>query len=151
MTEVREDERFCVGQKAVILKGKDILLLRDPLPPPGAIDLPGGKIQVGERDFAKALQREVYEESRLTIKVGSPFFVSYWEFPNQSVHRNRGKKIFLVFYACRYQAGTVKISDEHDWFGWVDKNSFRTKFPRQTNICQAIESYFGQGLDRKQL
>lgn len=74
---MKPDELFCVGQKAVIRKGDEVLILHDPVPAPGNIDLPGGKIQMGERNFSLALQREVGEETRLTIKVGEPFFTSY--------------------------------------------------------------------------
>jgi len=78
---MKQDELFCVGQKAVILKNNEVLILHDPVPPPGVIDLPGGKIQTGERDFIKSLQREVFEETNLKIKVGRPFYTSFWEFP----------------------------------------------------------------------
>jgi len=149
MVKVKEDELFCVGQKAVILREKEILLLHDPMPPPGTIDLPGGKIQVGERDFTKALQREVYEESGLTIKVGPPFFVSFWKFARNHPHRNQGKKIFLVFYVCVYQSGAVELSEEHDWFRWTDKKSFPEIFNEKNNIFLAVSTYFRMMLDHK--
>ena len=113
---MKQDELFCVGQKAVILKNNEVLILHDPMPPPGAIDLPGGKIQMGEKDFVKSLKREVYEETNLKIKIGRPFYTSFWEFPKGSNHRNQGKKIFLLFYLCKFISGQVKISSEHDWF-----------------------------------
>lgn len=136
------DELFCVGQKAVIRKGDEVLILHDPDPSPGNIDLPGGKIQLGERNFVAAVQREVREETRLTIKVGRPFFTSYWEFADSSIHRNKGKKIFLVFYECVYVNGEVKISGEHDWYKWVTKKNFGQVFNSKNNVFNALTAYF---------
>ncbi len=139
---MKRDELFCVGQKAVINKDGLVLVLHDPLPQPGNIDLPGGKIQEGELDFTKALQREVKEESNLIIEVGRPFYTHYWEFPKDSIHRNRGKKIYLVFYTCNYLSGEVKISEEHDWYRWVGKNDYKNAFIEQNNIFKALSVYF---------
>jgi 8-oxo-dGTP pyrophosphatase MutT (NUDIX family) len=137
-----EDRQFYVGQKAVIAKGSEVLLLHHPVPAPGNNDLPGGKIQVGETDFIEALKREVLEETNLKITVGRPFFTNYWEFPADSNHRNRGKQIYLVFFACTYASGEVKISHEHDWFKWVDRANFASNFARQNNVFQALDIYF---------
>ena len=139
---MKKDERFCVGQKALILKNDEVLVLHDPMPLPGAVDLPGGKIQIGERDFEKSLQREVYEETNLCIKVGRPFYTSFWEFPKGSDHRNQGKKIFLLFYSCIYKNGEVKISSEHDWFRWINKRNFMNVFTKKNNIFYALTKYF---------
>ena len=138
----KQDELFCVGQKAVIHKNGHVLVLHDPLPFPGCLDLPGGKIQEGERDFKLALQREVREETNLKIKVGKPFFTSYWEFPIGSSHRNKGKKIFLVFYRCKYISGEVVISDEHDWYKWVTKENYKDELKEKNNMYQALTQYF---------
>ncbi|NCO88395.1 hypothetical protein AUK04_00525 [Candidatus Roizmanbacteria bacterium CG2_30_33_16] len=139
---MKPDELFCVGQKAVILKNNEVLILHDPVPPPGVIDLPGGKIQTGERDFIKSLQREVFEETNLKIKVDRPFFTSFWEFSKGSNHRNKGKKIFLLFYYCTYISGEVKISSEHDWFKWVNKKNYMSSFINKNNIFYALTEYF---------
>lgn len=136
------DELFCVGQKAVIRKGSQVLVLHDPVPSPGNIDLPGGKIQEGERDFPAALQREVREETGLEITVGRPFFTHYWEFPADSPHRNRGKKIYLVFYECAYASGEVRISGEHDWFRWVTADDYERLFENKNNVYKALSRYF---------
>jgi hypothetical protein len=49
---MKDDALFCVGQKAFIEKDGEILVLNDPLE---GLDFPGGKIQVGETDFAEAV------------------------------------------------------------------------------------------------
>lgn len=139
-----EDQLFCIGQKAVIEKDGEVLVLHDPIPAPGNIDLPGGKIQTGELDFTIALQREVYEETCLNIKVGRPFYTSYWEFKRDSTHRNSGKKIYLVFYACEYMSGELRISTELDWFKWVTKENYSHKLRDRNNIFEALTVYFNE-------
>jgi len=138
------DEQFCVGQKAVIHKNGEVLVLHDPVPSPGNIDLPGGKIQVGELDFSAALQREVTEETNLQIKVGRPFYTSYWEFKKDSEHRNSGKKIYLVFYACEYVSGDLQISSEHDWSEWVTAANYAQAFKDRNNIYDELTVYFNE-------
>lgn len=133
------DRQFYIGQKAIINKKGKVLILHDPVI--NKIDIPGGKIQEGETDFIKALKREVLEETSLTIKIGRPFFTSYFEFDSNSNHRNAGKKIYLVFFECQHIKGDVKISEEHDWYEWVDKNSYK-KYFKKANILIALESYF---------
>lgn len=134
-----QDRLFYIGQKAVINKKGEVLILHDP--DIDKIDLPGGKIQEGEKDFIKSLQREVMEETGLNIKVGRPFDTSYFEFAPDSTSRNRGKKIFLVIFECEYLEGEVKISAEHDWYKWVDKKSYR-KYFKKGNILRILASYF---------
>ena len=134
-----EDRLFYVGQKAVINNKGKILILHDPQI--DKIDLPGGKIQVGETDFKESLKREVREETGLTIEVGQPFTTGYFEFKPDSVHRNRGKQIYLIFFSCKYLSGEIKLSEEHDWYKWVDKQSYRKYYPKG-NILRALESYF---------
>lgn len=139
---MKNDELFYVGQKAVIHKNGLVLILHDPIPKPGHIDLPGGKIQEGERDFIKALQREVFEETNLRIKVNRPFYTNFWEFPKDSPHRNKGKKIYLVYYDCEYVSGKVKISTEHDWYKWVNKDGYVHLAIGKSGSKDALDCYF---------
>ena len=136
-----EDQLFYVGQKAVIERDGDVLVLNDP---EFGLDLPGGKIQIGEIDFGEALRREVTEETGLVIEIDQPFFRGYFEFPADSSHRNSGKKIFVVFYKAKYISGIIKLSDEHDSFKWVDKSSYKELSSNkltQLNI-DALDEYF---------
>lgn len=136
-----QDQLFYVGQKAVIHKDGEVLILNDP---EFGLDLPGGKIQEGELDFEEALRREVKEETGLEIEIGEPFFRGYFEFPHDSKHRNAGKKIFVVFYKARYVSGELVLSEEHDGYKWVDKNTYKTLTSSkrtQLNI-EALKSYF---------
>ena len=105
-------------------------------------DLPGGKIQEGEMDFAKSFLREIDEETRLKIKVGKLFTTTYFEFPKIK-HYNSGKKIFLVVYECFYVSGEVTLDPrEHDSYLWVTKDNYLNSVKPGTNIYDLLESYF---------
>lgn len=116
-----QDQEFYVGQKAFISRpGGEVLvlLLKD-----NKVDLPGGKLQVGEEDLTAALQREVKEETGLTVTVKEPFYS--WHFQFHEKHSQAGKKVFLVAYMCEYVSGEVKISSEHTGYKWVNKENYK--------------------------
>jgi 8-oxo-dGTP pyrophosphatase MutT (NUDIX family) len=135
---MRNDALLCVAQKALIDKDGEVLVLNDPLL---GLDLPGGKIQEEEIDLTGALKREVKEETGIEIEVGEPFSVWYYEFSNESSHRNKGKKIYTVAFKCKYLSGDVKLSDEHNLFEWVNKDNY-SKLKTETNMYKALEEYF---------
>lgn len=130
-----EDKQFFVGQKAFIEKNGELLILNDPF---FGLDLPGGKIQEGETDFNESLRREVREETGLEIEIGEPFHTWYFELPK--THKYPRKHVFLVGYRCKYIHGKVTISDEHDKFQWVNKESYKN-LP-QTGHTEALRKYF---------
>ncbi|MDE2079685.1 MAG: NUDIX domain-containing protein [Patescibacteria group bacterium] len=133
-----EDKQFFVGQKAFIRKGDEVLVLFDPRI---GLDFPGGKIQEGENDFDEALRREVREETGLEIEIGAPFHRWYFEFG--AGHRNAGKQVFLVGFKCAYRSGEIKLSDEHDSFRWVSKDTYRELDRGDGDeYFRALEKYF---------
>jgi 8-oxo-dGTP diphosphatase len=133
---------FCVGQKAFIEKDNKVLVLYDPK---AGLDFPGGKIQEGEakvgnrKSLEQSLEREVMEETGLSIEVGDPFTVWYNEFSKN--HRNYGKVVYLVGFKCKYKSGDVTLSNEHDKFEWVDKNDFK-KVDDGGEYFGALEKYY---------
>ncbi len=133
-----EDAQFYVSQKAVIIKDGKILVMHDP---EFGSDLPGGKIKAGELDFTEELKREVREETGLEIAVGNPFATGYFELPITSKNKNAGRKIFNVYYACTYISGEVKLSDEHDSYTWVSKDTLKD-IVNQEQECNVIAKYF---------
>lgn len=133
------DVQLFIGQKACIRRGEELLIVVDEIL--GA-DLPGGKVQVGETDFTASLQREVMEETGLSISVGDPFEVWYYEFAPDSPHRNAGKKIYCVAFCATYVSGEVTISDEHTSFVWVTKETFPEHVARENNYYEIIQKYF---------
>jgi 8-oxo-dGTP diphosphatase len=131
-----EDELLCVGQKAFIDRDGEVLILNDPHL---GLDFPGGKIQVGEKDFNKALKREVKEETGLEIEIGEPF--TRWYFVFTKGHRNYGKRVFLVGFKCKYVNGEIKLSHEHDSYRWVNKDNYK-ELEDDSDYFKALEKYF---------
>lgn len=137
-----QDALFCVAQKAFIEKDGKVLVLSDPQ---DGLDFPGGKIQEGEAvlgepaSLTRALEREVQEETGLTIEVGSPFVVWYYEFPQG--HRNYPKVVMNVGFKCAYISGEVCLSNEHSNFTWVDKDTYRA-FTEADGYFGALQKYF---------
>lgn len=135
---MKEDQNYWVGQKAFIKRGNEVLVLSDPTE---GLDFPGGKIQEGEMDLDKSLQREVMEESGLEIKVGEPFAVWQNSFPSH--HKYTGKKVYLVAFKCEYVSGEVILSDEHNKFRWVNKDNYK-EVDDGTQYFEILEKYFNQ-------
>lgn len=107
----RQHALFQVGQKALIERGDDVLVM---FFPNGWLDLPGGRIEVGETDLVSALKREVREETSLEIEVGETFATSL----------ARDAAVYLVVYKCSYVSGEVALSDEHSGYRWVNRHDF---------------------------
>lgn len=140
---MKQDASYFVSLKGLINRNGKILLLRDPqMDYVHQIELPGGKMQVGETDFRKTLKREIFEETGLKIKVGKPFDITYFAYSSNSKHRNTGKQIFIVVFECQYESGNVKLSNEHDSYWWVDKASFNNIFTSKSNLYKIVEKYF---------
>lgn len=137
-----KDTLVYVGQKAFIKKGNKILVLRDPHYVKNGqvgLDFPGGRFRYGG-DPEEELLREVDEETGLVIKVGKPFTV--WT--NKNHARVMPKPIYLIAFICTYQSGEVTLSDEHDKFEWVDKNTYKN-WHEDNDYFKALDKYFKQG------
>ncbi len=133
-----EDLALYIGQKAIIEKDGKVLILIDPIL--GA-DLPGGKIQVGETDFTKALQREIREETGMEVTVQQPFYVWYYEFPENSPHRNKGKKVYCIAFVSVYVSGELQLSDEHEHYDWVDETNYKERL-KGSNYLPVVDTYY---------
>jgi 8-oxo-dGTP diphosphatase len=134
------DTKLYFGQKAFVEKAGKVLVLRDPLALVGTqsgIDFPGGKYRWGET-LENALQREVREETGLEIEIGRPLFV--WTSKNLK-QKTKTVHVVRVGYLCKYKSGTVKLSDEHDAYEWVDKKGY-LKWKDKTDDFKALEVYF---------
>jgi 8-oxo-dGTP pyrophosphatase MutT (NUDIX family) len=124
---VAEDRRFYVGQKALIERDGQVLVLFHE----GNVDLPGGKVQDGELDLVKALQREVREETSLEVEVGAPF----------ATRLSSDAAVYMVGYRCRYLSGEVVLSDEHDAYRWLDAGEYRALSDASPQFS-LLQSYF---------
>lgn len=132
-----DNQLFSVGQKAFIEKDGMVLLMVDPI---YGLDLPGGRIQVDERNLHDALQRELLEETQLEVTVGRPIVTWMWHVATED------RVGFLVGYQCTYISGDVVLSDEHSEFHWVTKESVEPllqKYEKENpELCDAIRTYF---------
>jgi len=101
-------QRLVAVKAILITKDRKILMLRKNN---GSWDLPGGKVDKGEKPL-KALKREVQEETGIRIKKRDVTYVSSW------FKRERGKRprLVIVCYAmigAKSQKMRVKLSSEH--------------------------------------
>jgi 8-oxo-dGTP diphosphatase len=108
------ENNFRNAAKAFIIEDSKLLLLkRRPNDPhkPGAWDVPGGRLELGEDPF-QGLQREVREETTLGINIVMPVSVHHFI-------REDGQKITLTIYLCELASGEVKLSEEHTEYKWI--------------------------------
>lgn len=140
---MKKDALMRVCQKALIERDGKVLVISDPVE---GLDFPGGKVQEDElRDsdvssLTEALKREVREETGLEIEVLEPFFAGYYEYSEG--HRNQGQGgIYLTAFRARYVSGEVVLSDEHDGYKWVSKDSYK-EIDDGTSFFDILEKYF---------
>ena len=79
---------------------------------PNLWDTPGGTIDFGEK-IINALNREIKEETNLTVKVGNVIFC-HNHLSGEERHQ------FELVYACDYIGGEIKLDpQEHQEYRWV--------------------------------
>ena len=98
---IKKDNKFLVTRRSSI---NDYM--------PNIWDIPGGTIEFGEKAI-DALNREIKEETGLTVDVGN--FIFCYDFLS-----NPERYQFQMVYECEYKNGDVKLDpQEHDDFKWV--------------------------------
>ncbi len=94
---------------------------------PGTWDQPGGRLELGESPFT-GLQREVAEETGLTIEILTPIDIHFFV-------RDDGQKIQLTVFLCNSPKGEIKLSEEHTEYQWKDLNDPVEEFPKNFQCC----------------
>ncbi len=110
--------------KAVITNDKDEILLLQRNPKTRKQDnwdLPGGLLEEGE-DEKSALEREVKEELDVEIEIVN--IGKVWNF----FRPLDGKIVNVQNYVSKIVNGTIKLSDEHINYEWVNKKNIN-KYP----------------------
>ncbi len=108
-------DNFRNAAKAFIIKdGKLLILKRRPNDPqrPGAWDIPGGRLELGEDPF-EGLKREAREEINCEIEIIMPISVHHFV-------RDDGQKITLTIFLSKLLTHEIKISEEHTEYRWID-------------------------------
>lgn len=104
------DKKIIVVVKGIIEKDNKILLIKrsenDPIGP-STWEFVGGKIEFHET-MEEALNREVYEETSIKIKL---LYVT-------SFFTSEDRKIVLITYLCKAENDNVILSSEHNEYGW---------------------------------
>jgi len=105
-----------IGEYAVILNKQDkFLILQLPINKEFKKELwmlPGGRLESGEQPEL-GLKREVFEETRLEVRIIMPVHTARWGIENPAK--------YSVFYMCRVIGKEdVKISKEHINYKWAD-------------------------------
>ena len=89
---------------------------------PDSWDFPGGGYEQGE-DIRKSLEREVMEESGLTLTSFQPIFIA--SKINDASHFYKGENtVFAVCYLSLNWSGDVVLSNEHVEYKWVSPEEF---------------------------
>jgi 8-oxo-dGTP diphosphatase len=76
---------------------------------PGKWEFPGGKVTLGE-DFDQVVQREVSEETALTVCLQRALGTAQVELPTRKV-------VYLILEA-DWEMGAVQLSSEHEDYVW---------------------------------
>jgi 8-oxo-dGTP pyrophosphatase MutT (NUDIX family) len=130
-----------VSLKILLRNGKKVLLTKGF---EGDIDLPGGRIDLGEEEtpLEDIIAREVREELSKDVKfrLGPPLFV------NRVFRKKDGKWIFTVVFDAKYISGDIMLSDEHKSYEWVDRESYKVVrkdfLPIDQEKYEAFKQYF---------
>jgi len=103
-------EQPVVGVAAVVFSGSSVLMVkRDQAPARGQWSLPGGVVELGET-LVEALERELREETSLTVETGGLIGVF------DRIFRDRKNRIHyhyvLLDYWCRIVSGEPKAGSD---------------------------------------
>ena len=126
MSEPSPPARPQLAVSAAIFQNKRLLLVRRARKPAlGVWTLPGGRVEFGE-SLHQALNREVQEETGLTIEITC--LAGFRETLPKPDRGQPGHYVILPF-AAHWLAGEVLLNEELDDFRWIEPSElggFRT-------------------------
>lgn len=144
----RAIDKYQVSLKVVFRDGDKMLALaKDKGSFAGLYDFPGGRVDVVEfeTDFMEILAREIseeigdveYELERRPVGMGRHRIAADGEAPE--IH------VLYVLHEAQWKSGTVKISEEHSGYKWLDVEEVRKapeRFFKSGNL-EAVKTYLG--------
>lgn len=120
--------------KAVVVDDKNkVLLLKRSKKSfnPGKWDLPGGTLEKGET-LEGALSREVKEETNLEVEMGEILGTAEFSKENENFEDEKRGLRFLAYL----KDGEIKISPEHQEYGWFTWNEALAKLSEKDGFEQ---------------
>ena len=118
--------RLAPAMIVAVERDDEILLARSPHFPPGIMSVLAGFVEPGE-SAEHAVEREVYEETRIYVKNVRYFSSQAWPFPNS----------LMLGFRADYDGGEIEVDGveitEADWFKAREMPGF---FPGRVSISQ---------------
>jgi 8-oxo-dGTP diphosphatase len=108
-----ETRKIEFAAKALIFNDGKYLALHKSIAKHNLYELPGGRMEFGET-AEETLFREVKEETSFTIEPVK--LLDTWNFVATDY------QITGVIYLCKIKDGSLKLSDEHDKYEWLEFN-----------------------------
>jgi len=88
---------------------------------PGIWEALSGRIEPGEEPL-EAVRREIQEECGLSVRVHDRPISSHCS-------ERAGIPMLIVYYLADWTGGDVRLSEEHDAFGWLAADEFERRSP----------------------
>ncbi|MFB6180464.1 MAG: NUDIX domain-containing protein [Candidatus Nanohalobium sp.] len=85
----------------------------------GKWDVPGGRIEAGER-FDESLKREIKEEAGLEAEIEKPFHADEWR---PEVNGEKWQ-ITGTYFTAEAKTSDVELSEDHEEYAWIDPENF---------------------------
>ncbi|MTI49223.1 NUDIX domain-containing protein [Sporosalibacterium faouarense] len=126
--------------KALVVKDRKILLLKRSENSSfggGLWDIPGGKLEFGERP-EESLKREINEETSLNIKIQEILDI------NSGINYEKNKQYITIVYLTKYENGRVILNKENTDFLWVDINNI-DEYEKIYYVDDSIRKYIRKG------
>ncbi|MBK8399411.1 MAG: NUDIX domain-containing protein [Leptospiraceae bacterium] len=129
---------FQITQKVFIRNGNFLLVMKDKKS--GAGDLPGGRMNQDEffEDWMDSLNRELEEElgSNFNVEINPNPIIVHKHLVNDGNH-----PCVIIGYDAVYKSGEISISDEHDFYKWVDISSYKPEELFSEYMLDAVNVY----------